>query len=246
MVLAVPTASGKTLIAELAMTKKIMERGGKALYLVPLRALAAEKYQEFLKYRKAGLKIAISTGDYDSKDTWLRRYDIIVVTNEKADSLIRNKPQWINEINILVADEIHMINDSHRGPTLEAVLAKLKQINPKLQIIALSATIRNAEEIAEWLNAKTIKSDWRPVPLKKGIYLKKRIIYEDEESIEVLGLIRNPCEAMTKQTLQEGGQILIFTNTRENAKRMALRLAPITSRYINKREKKTLLKNYTM
>lgn len=240
IVLAVPTASGKTLAAELAMTKKILEEGGKALYMVPLRALATEKYREFLKYTETGIKVAISTGDYDSSDPWLANYDIIVVTNEKADSLLRHRPTWMSRISIIVADEVHIINDSSRGPTLEMVLAKLKYVNPKAQIIALSATIRNAEEIAEWLGSKIIKSEWRPVPLKKGVYFRNRIIYDDGEIVEVSGNLSEPCQALVNQTLKEGGQVLIFTNTRENAKRQALRLATLTSKYLKKGERKEL------
>ena len=242
MVLAVPTASGKTLVAELAMTKNVLEKSGKALYLVPLRALASEKYEEFKKYEIAGIKVAISTGDYDSSDPWLANYDIIVVTNEKADSLLRHRASWIEDISIIVADEIHLINDPSRGPTLEVVLARLKQINPEAQIIALSATIRNAEEIAEWLQAKLIKSDWRPVPLRKGVYFKGAIFFDDDTIIKLKKITREPCEAITIDTLKNGGQILIFTNTRQNAVKMALKLAPIVSKYLEKEEKNELRK----
>jgi len=97
LVLASPTASGKTLIAEFCALKHILEKNGKAIYLTPLRALASEKYQEFKKYasiRKPSgkrVRIGISTGDYDSTDPWLERYDIIIATNEKADSLLRHR-----------------------------------------------------------------------------------------------------------------------------------------------------------
>jgi helicase len=104
LVLASPTASGKTLTAELCALKHILERGGKVLYLTPLRALASEKYQDFKKYRgvrkgnKRRVSVGISTGDYDSSDPWLERYDIIVSTNEKADSLLRHRSKWMDEI----------------------------------------------------------------------------------------------------------------------------------------------------
>ncbi|MHA1470183.1 MAG: DEAD/DEAH box helicase, partial [Candidatus Asgardarchaeia archaeon] len=116
LVMAAPTASGKTLIAELVMLKNIFENRGKAIYLVPLRAIASEKYKEFKKYEEIGIKVAITTGDYDSSDQWLANYDIIITTNEKADSLLRHNPSWINNIAVIVADEIHLINDEDRGP----------------------------------------------------------------------------------------------------------------------------------
>ena len=85
--------------------------------------------------------LAQATGDYDEADPWLQRYDIIVTTNEKADSLLRHRAKWMDEITLVVADEIHLLNEAERGPTLEIVLARLMQVNPDIQILALSATI---------------------------------------------------------------------------------------------------------
>ncbi|MCG7852911.1 MAG: DEAD/DEAH box helicase, partial [Methanosarcinaceae archaeon] len=87
---AIPTASGKTLLAEFAMLKSIAS-GGKALYIVPLRALASEKYERFKEFAPLGVKVGISTGDFDSRDEWLGINDIIVATSEKTDSLLRNE-----------------------------------------------------------------------------------------------------------------------------------------------------------
>ncbi|MBI2652669.1 DEAD/DEAH box helicase [Candidatus Woesearchaeota archaeon] len=170
-----PTASGKTLIAELASLKSIIEGKGKAVYIVPLKALASEKYKDFKrKYGKIA-KIALSIGDIDSADPFLADYDLIVLTAEKMDSLLRHNSPWVNNISTIVVDEIHLLNDSERGPTLEILLTILKQLLKNAQIIALSATIGNAEELAEWLNAELIVDDWRPVKLHKGIYLDGEI-----------------------------------------------------------------------
>lgn len=129
LVLAIPTASGKTLIAELCMIKSILNKG-KAIYLVPLRALASEKFEEFKKWESLGIRVGLSTGDLDSSGSELGRYDILVCTNEKADSLLRHHADWISKITVIIADEIHLINSTDRGPTLEVVLARLRQINP--------------------------------------------------------------------------------------------------------------------
>ena len=185
IVLASPTASGKTLVAEFCALKHVLEYGGKVLYLTPLRALASEKYREFRKYtalRKVDgerLSVGISTGDYDSSDPWLRRHDIVIVTNEKLDSLLRHRAPWVEDVSLVVADEVHLINDVERGPTLEVVLARLQQVNPDLQILALSATIRNSEEVAEWLNAIPVTTDWRPVTLREGVLLGDEIQFKD-------------------------------------------------------------------
>ena len=170
-----PTASGKTLIAELAALKSIVEEKGKAVYIVPLKALASEKYKDFKrKYGKIA-KIALSIGNVDSSDPYLAEYDLIVTTSEKLDSLIRHHAPWLSGIKTVVVDEIHLLNDTERGPTLEILLTILKQQLKNAQLIALSATIGNAEELAEWLQADLVVDDWRPVKLHKGIYYDGKI-----------------------------------------------------------------------
>ncbi len=120
LVLASPTASGKTLVAEVCILKHILEKNGKAIYLAPLRALASEKFKEFQKYssikKSSGehLRVGISTGDYDSSDPWLGRYDIIISTNEKADSLLRHRAPWMNGLDAAYRDQ-----SEHPGPSTE-------------------------------------------------------------------------------------------------------------------------------
>ena len=169
LVVCTPTASGKTLIAELACVKNIIEQKGKAVYIVPLKALASEKFKEF-KERYPFLRIGLSSGDLDSSDEFLGRNDLIVVTSEKLDSLIRHKTKWIKDIFTIIVDEAHLLNDVKRGPTLEIVITILIDYLKKYQLIALSATIGNPKELASWLNAELVVDDWRPVELKKGIY----------------------------------------------------------------------------
>ena len=97
LVHASPTASGKTLIAELCALKHVLERDGKVLYLAPLRALAWEKYEEFKRYeeiRKPNgqkIRVGVSSGDLDNKSSFVQNYDILVTTNEKCDSLLRHR-----------------------------------------------------------------------------------------------------------------------------------------------------------
>ena len=166
-----PTASGKTLIAELAALKSIIEGKGKAIYIVPLKALASEKLKDFKKRYEGIAKIALSIGDIDSADSYLIDYDLIITTSEKLDSLIRHHAPWLSLISTIIIDEIHLLNDPSRGPTLEILITILRQLLKKSQIIALSATIGNPEELAEWLKAELVADDWRPVELHKGVYL---------------------------------------------------------------------------
>ena len=170
-----PTASGKTLIAELAALKSIIEKKGKAVYIVPLKALASEKYRDFRKRYEKTAKVALSVGDTDSSDSYLAEYDLIVTTSEKLDSLIRHHAPWLSGIATVIVDEIHLLNDTERGPTLEILITILKKLLKNIQIIGLSATIGNAEELAEWLEADLVVDEWRPVKLHKGIYLDGKI-----------------------------------------------------------------------
>ena len=173
-----PTASGKTLIAELAALKSILTREGKAIYIVPLKALASEKYKEFRKKYGNLCKIGISIGDLDSSDPYLANYDLIIVTSEKLDSLIRHRADWIREVAVVIVDEIHLMNDAGRGPTLEILITILRQLLKKIQIIALSATIGNPKELAEWLDAELVVDSWRPVKLEKGVAFGNEIVFE--------------------------------------------------------------------
>ncbi len=169
LLVSTPTASGKTLVAELAFLNALYNDEGKAVYVVPLRALANEKYKDF-EERYPELDIAVSSGDKDSQDSYLKNYDIIVVTSEKLDSLLRHHAPWLSDVKVLIVDEIHLMNDSNRGPTLEVVITLMRKLLDDLQVIGLSATIGNAEEMADWLDAELVKDDWRPVRLDKGVY----------------------------------------------------------------------------
>ena len=171
VVVSAPTGSGKTLIAELAALKSIIEGNGKAVYIVPLKALASEKYKDFKKRYGNVAKIALSMGDIDSSDSYLVDYDLIITTSEKLDSLTRHHAPWLSLVSVIIIDEIHLLNDTSRGPTLEILITILRQLLKKVQIIGLSATIGNSEELAEWLKAELVIDNWRPVKLHKGVYL---------------------------------------------------------------------------
>jgi len=174
-----PTASGKTLIAELASVSSIMERKGKCIYIVPLKSLATEKYHEFKKKYDEFFRVALSIGDMDASDPYLKDYDFIISTSEKVDSLIRHGAPWLRDIKTVVVDEIHLLNDPGRGPTLEILITILRQLLKNVQILGLSATIGNPEELAEWLGAELVIDNWRPVELKKGVYLDGNIEFTE-------------------------------------------------------------------
>lgn len=209
-VIATPTASGKTLLAELVMLQSILGESGKCLYVVPLNALAYEKYQNFKDKYGSVARVGISTGDYESSSRYLERDDIIILTLEKLDSLTRLKPSWLRKISVVVVDEVHVIGEEKRGPRLEGAMARFMSFNPSARVIALSATIANVEEFGNWLDARVIKSEWRPVPLKEEIFLAK----DDREIIDrVIAEIKN------------GSQVLVFVNTKRGAASFSRKIA---------------------
>ncbi|MBF0489415.1 MAG: DEAD/DEAH box helicase [Candidatus Omnitrophica bacterium] len=242
LVMAVPTASGKTLIAELALLKTIMQEGGRALYICPLKALASEKYHDFKKkYEKLGISIGIATGDLDSPSQHLNRYQVLVSTPEKIDSLLRSKAGWlVNSLTLLILDEVHMLNDENRGPTLEILITRIKQMKPDIQILALSATISNAKEIAEWLNAELTFSQWRPIPLKEGVYYNERIMFNNDSMRTIKEEHPDDLDKLTMDTLRDGGQVLVFVNSRRSAQAVARELSSSISSLLNP-EERTLL-----
>ena len=226
VVAAVPTASGKTFVAELAL----LTADGPGLYVCPLRALAREKYEEFDAL--PGVDAGISTGDYDSAASDLAGNDVIVATSEKVDSAIRNGAEWVDDLACVVVDEVHLLGSPGRGPTLEVTLSTLRRRTPAVQIVALSATVDNPEDIAAWLDAELVESTWRPVDLRVGVHAHDEVRFDDGTDLSVPVDAGDPAsEADTEATVdlvrgavEEGGQALAFVNSRREAEELADRL----------------------
>jgi len=232
LVLSVPTASGKSLVAYLAILRGLAQ-GGKGLYIVPLRALASEKFDDLKEILPKGYSVVMSTGDFDESDKSIMRHDVIVATSEKADSLFRHRPGFLKEFSVVVADEVHLITDPGRGHILEVLLTRLRQLSPETQLLALSATIPNSQELADWLEAVHLKSEWRPVTLKEGVFQGGVLHFQDPEdemnaenspsAPRKIGR-GDPVGTLVKDGLRDGGQSLVFVNTRRSAEVEAKRL----------------------
>ena len=241
LVVSSPTASGKTLIAELLALNSIVSKRKKVVYTCPLKALASEHYSEFKKKYSSSLRVrfALSTGDLDSSSRHLHNYDLIFTTYEKLDSLIRHRADWLQEVGLLIIDEVHEI-DSGRGATLEITACKLRQLNPEMQVLALSATIPNSKELSEWLGAELVESDYRPIPLREGVYFNKEMLFADGGKPEAVDG-ENPLEAVVNDTISvRGKQAMVFANTRRNAEGMAKRLSSLAEKSLGKKEKALL------
>jgi len=226
LVVASPTASGKTLIAEIACVNAILSRGRKAIYIAPMRALATEKYNEF-KEAYPYISAAISIGDLDANDLWLREYKMIFFSTEKFDSLLRHGVDWLQSVGCIVFDEVHMLGDVSRGPTLELLMTKLSMMSDA-QMIALSATIGNPEEIAQWAKAELVQSEYRPVKLKKGVLHGENAYYREDGKIveaKLQGGSKIPEIRLLEDTLEQHKQMLIFYSTKRNTELGAAKLA---------------------
>jgi helicase len=219
-----PTASGKTLIAMMAI-HNALKRNKKAVYLTPLRALASEKYDdmkalETLNFGRK-IKVMVATGDYDSSGKELAAADVIVLTNEKMDTLFRHNAEWLDDIGLFISDEVHLIGDRERGATLEMMLTKVRKHYPQSQIVALSATVANSDEIADWLDCELVKSGWRPTKLVEGVYEHGIIRMSDGTTFRVNNSGISSAVDIAIDCVYEGGQALIFAETRKRAASLA-------------------------
>ncbi|MDK2384911.1 MAG: helicase-related protein, partial [Candidatus Korarchaeota archaeon] len=179
------------------------------------------------------IRVALSIGDYDSADSHLGAYHLIITTYEKADSLLRHHAPWLGDVGHVVVDEIHYIDDAKRGPVLEMLLAILRDKLPGRQFLALSATIGNVEEIASWLDADYVYDEWRPVPLREAVYKSGRLYFSDGEARRVRDE-GGAVPSLVLDTLREGGQALVFASSRRRAVSLARALAEKTRSHVDR------------
>ena len=246
IVVCAPTASGKTLIGEIALAYAFLN-GFKGIYTTPLKALAYEKYNEFSFWEKYGAKVAISMGDYEVTEEEVKRlgqYDIIVATYERLDSIMRRRPPWIKNVGVIVIDELHMLGDESRGHIVEMIATRAKILG--IQVIGLSATIGNPEEIASWLNAKLVKSSWRPVKLYEvptyrasdGSFVMffPKELNGDGSPVMVDDVTRYWIERAVK----EGFNVLEFKYSRKGVEELAEQYRDVVCSYLNDDDRKRL------
>ncbi len=253
--LCIPTASGKSLVAYIGIVNQLksLNPGSRGIYIVPLKALATEKLEE-LKHlgESLGLKIGLGIGDAPNETKQIDNCDILVCTSEKLDSLMRSKSEVLRRVSVVVADEFHLLNDSHRGPTMEINLARIRHLLPDAQIITLSATVGNSQDLADWLESDLIVSQWRPVSLEYAtlaeLELEPRAIQKSEFSTSAdLGPPRTldgPKSHIAWAALQDvyeiKGQLLVFVASRRSAQSEAKKLAKRMQKYLEKNNPEAL------
>ncbi len=218
LLLASPTSSGKTLIALIASLIN-HQRKGKTIYLVPLKSLAVEKHAEFSRILNGLMSVGLSIGDLTRSDEQLGNNDLIICSYEKFDSLMRHKARWINEATLTILDEIHLMDDINRGPVIEVLITRLKEMNK--WIIGLSATIGNPEEVGEWFNAIVIKSNYRPVKLNEGLLFNNELRFKNKDLV----ISNASLQSIISEALNNNKQVIVFVNTRRSAESVAEKLS---------------------
>ncbi len=216
-IISIPTASGKTVLGVLAALKVLLQ-GGKVVYAVPLISLQNEKYKEFKVFEKFGYKV----GKHP------RNSDIAVMVFESFDSLTRFSANTLNEIDLIIIDEFHMIGDYSRGPTIECAITRIKEKNKSMRIIALSATLQNMDELAHWLDADVVTHDYRPVPLHKEVLCAEDFGTKDKNNI-VFKILND--------SLNDSSQMLTFVSTRRFTESLAKKMADKISKKIPEAKK---------
>ncbi len=208
------TASGKTFIGEMAGMKNYLEGRGRTLFLVPLVALANQKYERFTeryaKFARTGLLTGMSrlnlpetrkTGDRNPQAP------IIVGTYEGVDHMIRCGQRMTN-IATVVIDEVQMLEDKERGHRLDGMIARLKYLAPQAQFLYLSATIGSPNVLAKKLGCTLVQYAERPVGLERYLLFTERK--------QKIPTIKQMTTEEYKRTSSKGfrGQTIIFTNAR--------------------------------
>jgi replicative superfamily II helicase len=234
-VIAAPTGVGKTICAELFMAQEVRSRGGKAIYLAPLRALAKEKIDDWTSPGSifSDLKIAICTGDYrltESRQKELDEADVIVMTSEMLSSRCRNmdseKNDFLRSCGTLVVDESHLLTVPSRGDHLEVGLMKFSKVARDPRIVFLSATMPNVDEIANWVGCSLVKkdtylivSDYRPCPLD--------IHYEEYEVAETYDQTEEYKATKAVDIIREYNEdkFLVFVHSKATGERIRSALA---------------------
>ncbi|MET1129100.1 MAG: DEAD/DEAH box helicase [Thermoproteota archaeon] len=224
VVVAAPTGAGKTLVALLATIKALSVRNNcKAVYMAPLKSIVYERAREWRAIlSELGYTVEISTGDYDVPEPELERAQAILTTYEKLDSLLRHNVKWISNVCLLIIDEVHMVGDRERGPVIEVVIARLRKLLADgLQVIALSATSPNVEELATWLGAEYVKSDWRPVKLREGVAYRHKILWDQGPPSKVPKYVGKLSIDAALEAVYSGGQAIVFAQSRRKVQEYA-------------------------
>jgi helicase len=237
------TATGKTLVGEMAGLDRALNGKGKLLFLVPLVALANQKYEEFEERYGDVVDVTLRVGASRINDDGNRfdpEADVIVGTYEGVDHALRTGRD-IGDVGTVVIDEVHTLGEAERGHRLDGLIARLKYYCRQLssgdtQWIYLSATVGNPERLAAALEATLIEFEERPVPIERHVTFldgREKVDVEDK-------LVQRAFD--TKSSKGYRGQTIVFTNSRRRCHEISRKLrydsAPYHAGLDHKRRKR--------
>ena len=223
------TATGKTLIGEMAGLDRVLNGKGKMLFLVPLVALANQKYESFQDRYGDMVDVSLRVGASrinDDGDRFDPGADVIVGTYEGIDHALRTGKD-LGNIGTVVIDEVHTLGEGERGHRLDGLISRLKYYCGDLssnasengtQWIYLSATVGNAGQLADQLRAQLIEFEERPVPIERHVTFA-----DGREKVRVENkLVRRAFD--TKSSKGYRGQTIVFTNSRRRCHEISRKL----------------------
>ncbi|QPK93678.1 DEAD/DEAH box helicase [Actinomyces sp. zg-332] len=180
-----PTGSGKTVVAQFSIHKAICENK-KVFYTTPIKALSNQKYRELLQ-EHGEVKVGLLTGDIAINPD----AQIVVMTTEVLRNMIYENSKRLENLSSVILDEVHYLSDEFRGPIWEEIIIHLDY---KVQIVALSATISNSKQFANWIrqcrySCELIETSHRPVPLYQKMLVGNKIydLFAEGKSVDTLG-----------------------------------------------------------
>lgn len=223
LVIVAPTGAGKTVIGMISALRTIFEQGRKVAWLVPQRSLTAELDRELQTWRDHGLRVEKLSGEHSVDIERVRNSDMWVATTEKFEAICRTASlrEALAEVNCVIVDEIHLLGDPVRGAVLEALLARVRADSPRVRIVGLSATVSNADEVAQWLGAQLIRIAWRPSVLTWQL----PVVAGNREYSQVDAARTRLATALSRMVTADGGSVVVFCGSKRGVRRMALILA---------------------
>jgi helicase len=234
LIISAPTSSGKTFCGEMAAVANMFKRK-KVIYLVPLKAIAEEKFSDFQeKYSELGIKVVISTKDRQEHDRKIEKgdFDLAIMIYEKFNQLLIKNMDVLSQVNLIIVDELQMIADPSRGPVLELALLKIRTSKYHPQILGLSAVLKDVDELSSWLGCKLLLEKSRPVELLQGILLDGNLFYRkhnsgEEGTEELVNLDSSEGEAHqilfanVEKLVKDGEQVLVFLKSKFDSENCA-------------------------
>ncbi|KAK6102486.1 DEAD/DEAH box helicase family protein [Brugia pahangi] len=258
LIFSAPTSSGKTVVAELIALNTVRQLRCKAIFVFPYISVAKEKFLCLQKiWRKVDLRVSAFIGSHSSP---FQAWDASVCTIEKANSLLNRMiaDKSIFDIGVLVIDEFHILFDGNRGPLVEQIVGKAlyisRYLNHQIQIISLSATLPNLDELADWLNAEKYETQFRPVQLHEMIMCDNEL--RDVNTLQHIRTVSNEFVVsndieygiihLCTESVMKGESVLVFCSSKAETEKLALAISQHFEKYFKSSNSENLISSFNI